>query len=457
VALDSVAAEVWSRREKLYDAEYRPVPIYHPGAGEDGKRPWGKAWPQAALRDPPPAVADPPRPEALNTGILTTGLRAADFDIDDDRVAGSVKQIAFDVLGETLIRFRSNSPRLLLPYRAAEGAPAHQKLTGQFGAVQMLGRDQQFVADGIHGSGVPLEWYPEPPWIHPRSNLPAIKPEQETEFFARIAKEIGARGVHDKPRVHEEPDASTDTDAMERGGFVPWRASAAVQQFARTGLRDIRRLASDRYRASGGIVPESSHMRDAFAFTAAILIALIEPAGDVLDRTMEFCRHFTEPDFLTDSVPRYISSLLVKAFKAADGVRKFHRGRWTVPLYTPSRAWLVAQLEVTREEQVRLGLGALVGDAEKKQRKARAKGVAERSEYLAPAAARRPIIIAMKGRGMTWRAIADDLGISTTQAYRLGTSTELVPGPGGVLSEKVSKTSRSLSRSSGLSNLPKGV
>ena len=44
----------------------------------------------------------------------------------------------------------------------------------------------------------------------------------------------------------------------------------------------------------------------------------------------------------------------------------------------------MAQLEVTREEQVRLGLGALVGDAEKKQRKARAKGVAERSEYLAP-------------------------------------------------------------------------
>ena len=105
---------------------------------------------------------------------------------------------------------------------------------------------------------------------------------------------------------------------MERGGLVPWRASAAVQQFARTGLRDIRRLASDRYSASGGIVPESSHMRDAFAFTAAILIALIEPADDVLDRT-KLDHNFTQPDFLTDGVPRYISSLLVKAFKAATG------------------------------------------------------------------------------------------------------------------------------------------
>ena len=286
----------------------------------------------------------------------------------------------------------------------------------------------------MHASGVPLEWCPEPPWTRLRSSLPAVTPDQTAEFFARIAKAIGARDAHPKV-AREAPDPSADGE-LERGGFVPWRASAAVQQFARTGLEDILKLASDRYSATGGIVPESSQKRDTFAFTAAILIALTEPADDVLDQAVKFARQFTEPDFLVNKVPGYLSTLVLKAYKAADGVRKWHGGRWTVPLYTPSRDWLVSRLGVTREEQVRLGLGALVGDAEKKQRKARAKGVAERSEYLAPAAARRPIIIAMKGRGMTWRAIADDLGISTTQAYRLGTSTELVPGPGGVLSEK---------------------
>jgi hypothetical protein len=118
-------------------------------------------------------------PAAANTGILTSGLRAIDVDVDDAVKADGIRRLILEHLGPGPIRFRSNSRRFLIPYRAMHGAP--KKRTVELGnmpkgeKVEILGDGQQFVTHGIHDTGVPIEWLTASPCDIPRDELIAIR------------------------------------------------------------------------------------------------------------------------------------------------------------------------------------------------------------------------------------------------------------------------------------------
>src|SRR5262249_7122622 len=94
-------------------------------------------WPNRARLNPPEAATAFPRQNALNTGILCDGLRPIDIDIDEPSRADEVERLALSMLGPTPIRFRADSARRLLLYRAADGEPGKRTLHGTYGGIEV--------------------------------------------------------------------------------------------------------------------------------------------------------------------------------------------------------------------------------------------------------------------------------------------------------------------------------
>lgn len=199
-------------RGKLWSNGYRPVGVY--GVDQDcrspGKQPEGCAWQDRARQNPPEAAVQPATPDALNTGLLCDGLRAIDVDVDDVALAADVRCLAALTLGETIVRTRTNTGRCLLVYRAAGGGPRKRALNGLSGKIEVLGRGQQFVAFGMHPSGVPLDWPGGSPESAPLRNLPSVTEDQITDFLTAAAKIIGA----------EAKPAAPDSEPAPGGGNV---------------------------------------------------------------------------------------------------------------------------------------------------------------------------------------------------------------------------------------------
>src|SRR6476469_5494816 len=92
--------------------------------------------------------------------------------------------------------------------------------------------------------------------------------------------------------------------------------------------------------------------------------------------------------------------------------------------YRFRKATLIDLLQITPAEECHMR--ALISEAEKRRRDAvrqrqrrRAAGLIERAEYEAPAAGRRPLVIEMRARAMTWRTIGVELGISEGETRRI--------------------------------------
>lgn len=179
---DNSLSAVFLTRQALWTAGYRPIPVY-----TTDKRPLGTGWTDLARGDPPAGAIHPAVPAALNTGILTDELRALDGDIDDPDIAVAVRTAAERDLGPTIMRYRSNSARFLLLYRAAQGAPAKSVLQGRHGKLEVLGYGQQFVAFGLHPSGASLQWSQASPGpLCRRHVLPMVSEDQIATFFAAM-------------------------------------------------------------------------------------------------------------------------------------------------------------------------------------------------------------------------------------------------------------------------------
>lgn len=196
---------------------YRPVPVK-----TGGKAPAGLGWPDMARRSPPPcavpgAAVDP---SASNTGLLCDGLRAIDIDIDDEAVAERVEAVARELLGEAPTRWRPDSPRVLLLYRAAEGAPSKRALTGRLGKVEVLGRGQQFVANGTHPDGADLQWHGGSPDTVRLDDLGTLTEDEVSAFFAEVASIIGASLEQERqeaPKQAPPPTAGQPTRGHSSG------------------------------------------------------------------------------------------------------------------------------------------------------------------------------------------------------------------------------------------------
>lgn len=210
--LTSRQQAVFDLRRKLWDKGYRPVAVYEPEAGgpSPGKRPFGKDWPIHARQNPPQAASMAPKNTILNTGILCDGLRAVDIDIDNGWIAAAVAKLAIETFGNAPVRSRSNSPRRLFLYRAATGEPPKKIISGAEGKVEILGRGQQFVAYGMHESGVPYEWSSPHFTDFPMEALPVATEEQVDEFLRQVAMLVGAstpKPSFDKPEVTDRERA----------------------------------------------------------------------------------------------------------------------------------------------------------------------------------------------------------------------------------------------------------
>ncbi|SMC42795.1 Bifunctional DNA primase/polymerase, N-terminal [Fulvimarina manganoxydans] len=187
------AEAIATQREALWKSGYRPVPVYNIDArvNSPGKQPKGFAWQREALLDPPGCVARPPDGDALNTGVMANGYRVVDLDVDDGAVSDQLMRLSLSLLGQAPMRFRENSGRRLLVYRAAHGEPGKRSIKGALGKVEVLGKGQQFVAYGKHPSGADLCWErPLEDW--PAEDLQPVSEDQIGEFLARAAELIGS-------------------------------------------------------------------------------------------------------------------------------------------------------------------------------------------------------------------------------------------------------------------------
>jgi hypothetical protein len=77
-----------------------------------------------------PAIWDSWYPEGHQTiGLQARLFPGIDLDINTEEQAMIAKNLAFEIFGETVLRGRTDgSPRLLLPYRFAEGTPPITKI-----------------------------------------------------------------------------------------------------------------------------------------------------------------------------------------------------------------------------------------------------------------------------------------------------------------------------------------
>lgn len=189
--------EIDEMRSALLDHGWQPVAVL---TGD--KRPEGFRW-QSHRGALPPA-----NQRAKNTGLLATGLRAIDVDIDDPDTAQTVVRMILDIIGDTpLIRFRESSARLMMIYRAPDGTEpvkAQQPIPG--GKVEILGRGQQFVAYGQHPDGDIYEWRGPAPHAFPRDEVPELPADVEAKFIEALkwAFEIGERKSPSTPQKTAE-------------------------------------------------------------------------------------------------------------------------------------------------------------------------------------------------------------------------------------------------------------
>lgn len=210
--------EVLSLRRQLWASGYRPVAVYSPSAQvvSAGKRPMGDRWQERARANPPEAATILPQPIGLNTGILCDGLRAIDIDIDDPSLAEGIERLAAQKLGCAPVRWRADSPRCLLLYRAAEGLPPKRQRKGEAGKIEVLGCGQQFVAYGTHPGGQIYQWRPADPAPWSRDGLPAITEAQLDGFLEATAALLG-----DNPSAQENATSYSDARHQHHGTNGP--------------------------------------------------------------------------------------------------------------------------------------------------------------------------------------------------------------------------------------------
>lgn len=221
-------APIRALRTRLWEAGFRAVPIYNPvpGQKDSGKRPHGLGWQTAARANPPACTRLPASPSAINTGILCDGFRVIDIDIEDQSRAAEVEAIAVDMFGSCPVRFRANSGKRALFYRASEGEPSKLSITGKHGKIEILGKGQQFVAFGSHFTGAVLEWRGCEPGDFTAEDLPSVSEDEIIRFLDAARSIVGAKEEITENPISARALASvlprkeiTDTGPRERAAF----------------------------------------------------------------------------------------------------------------------------------------------------------------------------------------------------------------------------------------------
>lgn len=125
---------------------------------------------------------------SLGICLQTRHYRAFDIDIDDGAESHHTASLIASVLGQTAIRTRANSGRMVLLYRCDEPVRKH-RIVLDSGAIELLGDGCQVVVAGTHTSGSRYEWplgLPEP------ADIPSVTVDQIAAVWDALATCYGS-------------------------------------------------------------------------------------------------------------------------------------------------------------------------------------------------------------------------------------------------------------------------
>ena len=210
---------------------------------------------------------------------------------------------------------------------------------------------------------------------------------------------------------------------------APTEAGRGWRTWNQRVFADITRLAELRW--SPGTIPAG--WRDVFAFHAAVQIAHLEPADQVMPAVRAWAARHLPAAFIANELEPYMQSVCERAWRAQKGetveYQRQPNGPTVLmsPIYTFKRTQLLARLQITPAESAHLDV--LIDDAEhrarERKRKAdarRAQGCrtnAERGAARAAEADREAIKVeALRAQGRTWSQVADALGITEGSAQQ---------------------------------------
>ena len=128
------------------------------------------------------------------------GLHALDVDIDDAALSAEVRAAIMQALGPLPERCRPGSTKFLVPFTLPKEESCKKRIivTAQ-GRIELLGAGQQFVAAGIHPSGVRYAWSPGLPY-----SIPVLSRTRIDELWAQLSTKFAV-----------QPSATTSSDTAQ--------------------------------------------------------------------------------------------------------------------------------------------------------------------------------------------------------------------------------------------------
>lgn len=165
--------------EQAYDNGFSPIPL-------DGKKPCVRKWTSLVMeQNDEKRQAFIEKHKTKNIGFRTGQLVAIDNDNNDPIEARRVRQVVFDICGQTPFIRQGRAPREVYLYRTS--APQSKM---QVGGVEILGRGQQVVVHGIHPDT-------QEPYIWPNESIldatPSDLPEVDKATLDCLYEALGGR------------------------------------------------------------------------------------------------------------------------------------------------------------------------------------------------------------------------------------------------------------------------
>jgi hypothetical protein len=185
---------------------YDPLPTPH-----RGKQCFLTGWPEKIDLSPEEIRSWEKNPDWNGTGANSTRTVGLDIDLLDPEAAENVRQKIYDRFSDrgSILERGGRAPKFLVPFRADTPFPKIvQTLRAPNGdecRIEMLGRGQQFIVDGIHETtGRPYAWRNGRDLTNTiRDDLPGITAAEAREFVQDICNalidEMGYRKIDDGP------------------------------------------------------------------------------------------------------------------------------------------------------------------------------------------------------------------------------------------------------------------
>lgn len=150
-----------------------------------------------------------------NICIRTSAVRAIDVDVLDSELALQIRLFIQESLGLLPTRARSNAPKFLCAFSCLD--PLQKRIINtKAGRIELLGDGQQFVAAGMHLSGVRYEWKDGLPESIPTFSLEAIN-----DVWQQLVEKFGVEPL--RQQVERDVNTGEAGDFVQLSSATPWQ------------------------------------------------------------------------------------------------------------------------------------------------------------------------------------------------------------------------------------------